>query len=1016
MHRRRLRRAAGALLSMGFTLFFVGELAAQQDEPYVIRGTVTAVGTERPLANTAVQLQDTNIGTLTDQEGRFTLRANVDPGNYTIRASRIGYRAVTQSIELAAQREVDVGMLVLGETAVELDEVIVTGAGAPTERRRLGNTVASVSGEEINEAPGATAIDQALQGRVAGAVISQNSGHPAGNVSIRLRGTSTILGGAEPLIVIDGVLVENNSSAMISLGANAPRGQAALTSRLHDIAPGDIERIEILKGAAAAALYGSRANNGVIQIFTRRGQQGAPVITFRTEGSVSSTPNRYELTQEPLATPGDVIFGPATEVGQPVDRFFYQDDIFRTAYGTQNELSISGGAENTTYYLSGNWTRSEGIVRPADNDRVNARVKLSQRLADWIEISGSGNYIRSNSTYVPEGEQTAGVLTTLIFTPTTYDPTFDEETLRYPASPIIATNPFDVIENWAAEADVTRFVGNFQATATPLENLTLTYLFGLDDSREENYYLQPAGSPGAFPGGQLQNPVRAIRRYNNDLTATHAMDFANGWELTSTLGFRHTFDRSDVVAATAQGINPGQITLGGGGATPLTGQSISEIATVGGFLQERLAIGERLFLTGGLNIEGASTFGPTERWQLFPRLGASYVISEEPFWQGSALAQYLPTFRLRGSYGETGGQPPGAYIRFDNYANTAHAGQPGFIPAGLAGNELLRPERQREFEGGFEAGLAGDRIGLEFTYYDQLTDDLVLSIPLPLSSGFTSQFQNIGEVANRGVEVALNTLNINRPNFSWSSRLNFSSNRNEVIQLAAASDTVASAAGYPNFIIEGQPIGVFYGSVYPRDAAGNIILDTAHCNDQPEPCGRPRRLRGEDGAIIREIIGDPNPRFEASLGNDFSIGDNVQLSVLLDGRFGNDVANFSRRISEYFGAGVANEQEARGEVQPNFYTLNLERHLLYEEFIEDGSFVKLRELALRYNLNPEWVRPLGIDRMSVRLAGRNLHTWTNYTGIDPEINLFSANTVARGVDFATTPIPRMWVLGLTMNF
>jgi TonB-dependent starch-binding outer membrane protein SusC len=1034
MNRPSARRLFGAVLTLAVALALPHGANAQQE--YTITGIVVDAATQTPISSAQVELRGTRFGTLTDQEGRFGLRATAEPGAHTIRVTRIGRRAVTQEVTLAAETTVNVGTLAMVESAVELDEVVVTGAGAPTERRQLGNTIASIPGPAVNEAPGATAIDQALQGRIAGAVISQNSGHPAGNVSIRLRGTSTILGGAEPLIVIDGVIVENNSAAMISLGANAGRGAAALTSRLHDIAPGDVERIEVLKGAAAAALYGSRANNGVIQIFTRRGQVGAPLITFRSENSMSSTDRHYDLATGGLATPGDVVFGPATDVGQQVDRFLYQGDIFRRAFGTQNELSISGGAENTSYYLSGNWSQHQGIVQGTGNERLNARAKLTQRLADWFEIAGTANYITSESQYTPEGEQTAGVLTTLIFTPTSWNPTFDDVTLRYPASPIIATNPFEVIDNWAATADVTRFVGSLQATATPIEDLTLTYLFGIDDSREANYYLQPVGSPGAFPGGQIQNPVRSIQRYNNDLTATHDFTLPNGWDLTTTAGFRHTFDRANELRSTAQGLNPGQTTIGAGGATPLTSQSISEVATVGGFLQERLGIGGRLFLTAGLNMEGASTFGPAERWQWFPRFGASYVVSEEAFWQQGGLADWIPTLRLRGSYGETGGQPPGAYIRFDNYLNTAHAGRPGFIPAGLAGNENLRPERQREWEGGFEAGFLEDRVGLEFTYYDQLTDDLVLSIPLPLSSGFTSQFQNIGEVSNRGVEIGLTTVNVNRPNFTWNSRLNFSSNRNRVEQLAAASDTIASAAGYPNFIIEGQPIGVFVGPYYPRDEQGNVILFPRGPNNEvlwQEPCPPgseatcyPTRARDADGRILRAILGDPNPDFEASLSNEFSFGPNLQLSFLLDGRFGNDVANFSRRISEYFGAGAANESEARGDVAVRrnpagavaggFYTLNLERHLLYEEFIEDGSFVKLREIALGYQVPQGWVRGFGVDRMSLRLAARNLYTWTNYTGIDPEINMFSANTVARGVDFATTPIPRTFVLGLTMNF
>lgn len=1004
------RRLAGALLLLLAGLTVAVPDVRAQDAPYVIQGTVVDAATQQPLPNVNVLLRGsgltTTLRTVTNASGRYSLSASVVPGTYTVQYSLLGREVQTRQVTLGAQRAVQVGPVQLAAAALELDQLVVTASGVTTERRELGNTVATISSEAVTESPAATSIDQALQGKIAGAVISQNSGQPGGGVSIRLRGTSSILGGAEPLIVVDGVLVENTSEALIGLGANAGRGGAAATNRLSDINPNDVERVEVLKGAAAAALYGSQANNGVIQIFTKRGRQGAPRITFQTEALARTTPERYQLNMSPFATRGDVIFAKtAKKVGDPVERFDIQDDIFRTGYGTQNNLSVSGGNEGTSYYLSGSWVDEQGIVRAADYDKVSARVKLTQRLSDWLEVTGNANYIRSNTNYVPEGEQTQGVITGLIFTPTSFNPAFDPVTGRYPYSPILGANPLDVLENFRAEANVDRFIGSFQAGLSPLPNLSVTYLFGLDESREENILFQPPFSLNARYGGLITNPVRSIRRFNNDLTASHTATLRPSLELTSTAGFRQTFSRNNVVRAAAIGLNPGQTTIGGGGATPSASQGITEFATVGGFLQERVGFGDRLFVTGGLNVEGSSAFGEDERWQLFPRAGVSYSVSDEAFWDASMLGNVFSTFRVRASYGETGGQPPGAYTRFDNYGNTAHAGFPGLIPGSVAGNPGLKPERQREWEGGFEAGFLRDRASLEFTYYTQRTTDLVLGVPLPLSSGYSTQFRNIGEVSNRGVEVTLSTANVQRSNFGWNSRLTFASNRNRVESLGGAADSLNY--GYLNYVIEGQPIGVFYGAVYPRDAQGNIILSDA---------GIPRRARDENGVIIRRVLGDPTPDFTAALSNDFTLGDRTSFSFLLDGRFGNEVANFSRRISEFFGAGAANAREATGEVPANFYTLNIERHLLFEEFVEDGSFVKLREIALRYRFDQPWARRLGTDDITLNLAGRNLYTWTDYSGIDPEINLFSANTVARGVEFGTTPIPRTFVLGLTFNF
>jgi TonB-dependent starch-binding outer membrane protein SusC len=1021
-----LRTVAALVLALG--LAAIAEAGAQ--EPYRIQGTVVDATTQRPLPNVQVSLRGTQQGTLTDNAGRYTLQARVQPGTYTLVFSLIGRGEVTQPLTLGAERAVTVAQVQLRETAVQLEEIVVTGTGAPVERRAVGNAVSSVAGQAVNEAPGAPAIDAALQGKVVGAVITQNHGQPGGGTSIRLRGTSSILGGAEPLVVIDGVIVDNNAEALIAISSNAVRQGASMQNRLADIAPADVERIEILKGAAAAALYGSRANNGVIQIFTKRGQQGRPVVTYRTEAGTSWTSARYALNTSPVAGRGDVLYGGAPEIGAPVQRFLYQEDLWRRGGRFDNQLSVSGGAEGTTYYLSGAWTEESGILRGSNHSRVNARLRVTQQVAPWLQVGGTANYIQNQTNYIPEGEQNYGVLTALIFTPTTWNPNFRPDLGRYPYNPLINFNPFDVLDNFRTETNVDRFLGSFNATLTPLPNLTVNYIFGLDRAAESAVFFQPPRSASATDPGLIQNPTRRIQRFNNDLTVNHALDARPGLQLTTTLGFRQTQDHTDEVRAAAQNLPPGQTTVGG--ATQFASQAITQLRTLGGFVQERVSLGNRLFITGGVNLEASSAFGPEERWQLFPRVGVSYVVHDEPFWQATPFVNLVSTLRLRGSYGQTGGQPPGAYLIFDNYNNVARGGLPGLVPSPTAGNPALRPERQREFEGGFELGLFDNRAEIEFTAYNQRTSDLVLGVPLALSTGYTQQFQNIGTLSNRGIEVALNTINLQARNFSWRSRLSYAHNRERVEELVGAADTLLF--GYLSHVMIGQPVGVFYGPFYPQDAQGNRII--AGARDArgrlvPGTEGRiPSRARGvnpvtgDSTVILRRIVGSPVPDFTLALNNEFDIGP-VQLSLLFDGRFGNDVVNFSRRISEYFGAGALNEQEQClnatpiGATTPTLYcqyTLNLERHLNWEEFIEDGSFVKLREVALRFRLDQPWLRHVGARSMDIRLAGRNLFTWTNYSGVDPEVNMFSANTVARGVDFATTPIPRMVAVGATLHF
>ncbi len=1019
----RMRRLAGAAALLCAGLF--ARPAAAQDA-YTLRGSVTDAATQRPLADVSVTLRGTQARTSTNAQGQYTLTARVSPGAYTLAFAQLGRGVATRAVVLGAERAVEVPAVTLSESALQLEGIVATGTGAPSERREVGNTVATVSGEAVNRAPGAVAVDQALQGKITGAVISQNNGQPGGGISIRLRGTNSILGGAEPLIVIDGVLVNNTSEALVGLGANATRGSAALSNRLSDIPPGDIERVEVLKGAAAAALYGSRANAGVIQIFTRRGRTGRPVVSFRSDLSASNTSQRLPLNLVPIANRADSIAsGGVYRPGQPIPRFDYQDQLFRTGYGTVNDLSVSGGTEQgTQYYLSGNWTNTDGVFRGTDYNRGGVRARLNQRLSSLFEVGATLSYLRAKTNFVPEGEQTQGVLTSVLFTPTYYDPTFDAATSRYPYSPVIGTNPLDVINNWVASTEVNRFLGSAQATFTPLRDLTFTYLFGLDQGQEQDVYFQPPLSTSSGFTGLIQNPVRDVRKFNSDLTGTYEAGIGGGMRLTSTAGMRYTNDYVNIVRAAASDLPPGGTTVVG--AVQTASQSITELATLGGFLQERLSLRDRLFLTGGVNVEGSSAFGSDERWQLFRRLAASYSISDEPFFRGGALGNVFSTFRLRTAWGETGGQPPTEYASQNTYVNVSFAGRPGLRPNLIAPNPQLKPERQREWEGGFEAGFLHDRLSAEFTYYDKVTRDLVLSVPQALTTGFSSQFQNIGRLSNRGVEITLSSVNVQGSRFGWTSRLGYAANRSRIEKLNLASDTLVF--DYLNAVIEGQPIGVFYGAYYPRDANGNVILTgPRNAGGFPAPVADSLKIptrargfnpaRGDSSIVLRKIIGDPNPKFTASLLNTFTVGGNLELSVLLDGRFGNDVANFTRRSGDFFGSSANLALESQRDTAPGTYARNSERNLLYEEFIEDGSFVKLREVALQFRFDRPWVRRYtGSRNATLRLAGRNLHTWTKYTGMDPEINLFAASTVSRGVDFATTPIPRTFSVGLGFDF
>jgi TonB-dependent SusC/RagA subfamily outer membrane receptor len=442
---RRMLRFATALFLGAAT--FTPALEAQQTQAYTINGTVVDQATQRPLASVAVALDGTSFGALTDGAGRFSLSARVAPGSYTLQYSLIGRGGAEQQVTLGSQSTVDVPQIALREQAVSLEGIVVTGTGAPTQQRALGNAVSVVGGSDIARTKAAT-IDAALSGQVPGAQIMANSGTPGGGVSVRLRGTSSITGGAEPLYIIDGVIIDNSSDQQINFGYRSNP-----SNRLADLNPNDIERIEIIKGAAAAALYGSRANNGVVQIFTKRGASGEAIITAESRATLGQ-----------LAKEIDFNMAPTNAAGDPVQRYDSQDLIFEDAWSNDTYMSVTGGADATKYFLSGGYTNTNGIMRGSSNERISVRMNVDQGISDWLTLSGGANYVRSQSDLLINGEQgRGGILTAVVFTPTTVDYSArDPETGQYLIRQTTFPNPLEVIDNWKTPQDVNRFVGSFR--------------------------------------------------------------------------------------------------------------------------------------------------------------------------------------------------------------------------------------------------------------------------------------------------------------------------------------------------------------------------------------------------------------------------------------------------------------------------------------------------------------------------------------------------------------------------
>lgn len=952
-------------------------LSAAQQITYTIRGTVVEAETRSPLPGASVQIRGTQLGALTDGNGVFVIQARLGRGNYTLDISFIGRRSVAQPVDLATEPAIQVNPVALERDPVALETIVVTGTAGPTAKKALGNSVSVVRTDQLDPVP-ATTVDAALSGRVAGAQVVENTGEPGGGVSVRLRGTSSITGGAEPLYIVDGVIVDNNSDQNINFGYRSNP-----SNRLADLDPSDIDHIEILKGAAAAALYGSRANNGVVQIFTKHGTPGRPVITVQTR-----------VAREDLAHRISFALTPVDASGNPTTRYDNQDLVFRNAVSTDTHVSLSGGTEDTRYYVAGSYSDQQGIMKGSDYQKINARMNLDQNIGSRLRITGGANYVHSTNDLLVNGENgTGGILTSIVFTPTDVDLTAkDPETGQYKNLAFVFPNPLAVLQDWRAPQTVSRFIGSFGARATPTNALSFEYRFGYDTYGMSTSHYIPRGAMGSGVDGRGLSAAVTRDQYliNNDLTGNISYPVGDNLLFNTAVGMNHTYTNAGTVSASATDLS--LLTELVRGAVQAASESKVETTTLGFFGQQQLTWKDRLYLTGALRWDASSTFGPSERWQLYPKVSASYVLSEEPFFQNAF--GFLQSFRLRGALGYAGNQPPtdAAYSRFPRYTQTTNIDRLGLVHLSDAGNLNLKPERQREIEAGFDASLLNDRLGVTFTYYNQHVTDLLLPRPFATSTGYSQILDNVGVLSNKGVELQINTTNLTGW-LGWNTTFNFGHNSNEVQKLASGP----FSAGYNNRVAEGEPLGEFYLRDFARDANGNIMKDA---NGTP---------------LVSDTLGyygSPMPSVTASLLNEFKFGSRLSVSMLLDGSFGQKVWNQTRRIMDRFSAGPAYDQELRGEIT---HDQLLAGYSASASYLENGSFVKIRDLTLRYQIPEQFLRGIGIRSAQLELGGHNLYTFTDYTGYDPEINMFGTSTVARGVDFAVYPIPRSISLGVRVT-
>ncbi|WP_375435931.1 SusC/RagA family TonB-linked outer membrane protein [uncultured Hymenobacter sp.] len=996
-----------------------------------VTGTVLSATDKTPLPGVSVIIKGTTTGTSTDTNGKFTLpvAAGNDPVlifsfiGFEPTEVRVGSNSVVEPVQLK-------------EKTTELDDVVVVGYG--TQRKRdVTGSVASISAEQVSETPIAR-VDQILQGRVSGVQVTQTNSEPGGNVSIRIRGTNSINTGNEPLFVVDGFP-----------GAGD----------LNSINPSDIESVEILKDASATAIYGSRGANGVVLITTKKGKAGRNTINFEAYTGVQVVRNKYELMNAPefaeylndvqaQGNEGSASPLPLPYTQEQIDALGegtdWQDEILRPARMSNYQLGFNGGNDETRYNLSFNYFDQQGIILNSGFQRGTIRLNLDRKISRKLSFSLASQIagtLEKRALVNSQGGSFGGVLLdALRISPIV--PVRDEF-----GQYIYSNTPLPYVEdvgNPVAYANKTKdnrttgrglfnVAGNYELLA----GLTLRVTAGLDyRTRQTDVYRPSDIFLGRLTNGSATRGEE--NRYSwlneNTLTYDRKLNENNALNVVGGLTFQQFYGNDFGTTANnffTNTLGSDNLALGANILTPNSGRYTNSLASYFGRLNYRLF--EKYLFTFTMRADGSSRFGRNNKWGYFPSAAFAYRLIDEPFMKG---ASFLSDLKLRVGYGVTGNQEISNYQSLARYDVGAYASGSsrlvGLVPLNIV-NPDLRWESTAASNVGVDVAFLQNRISITADAYYKKTTDLLLQVSTPRTTGYNSIYLNAGSVQNKGVEFALNTTNFDSEKFSWNTNLNFSLNRNEVLDLngeyerfvgsSSSSLFVGSGLGQTSILRIGEPIGSFYG--YEFDGIWQSVEEIR--NSGTRTVVRPgdpryRDLNG-DGAITatdRTIIGRAQPKFIYGVTNGFKYG-GFNLSVFIQGVQGTDVLNLNRYELE---SGLTSTNKLKTVVDrwtPTNTDTNIPRAGstirrstgIVNDVLEDGSFVRLKTVTLGYTL-PKFSKV--IKSASVYVTAQNLVTWTDYSGYDPEVNSFGADNLSLNTDYNAFPSTRTFIAGLKLGF
>ncbi len=974
--------------------------------PVDITGKVTDEKGD-PVPGASVFIAGTTRGTTTNSAGEFVI--NVPDRNVRLEISNVGFQ--TKTIEVGNGANITVALV---KSVAGLDDVVVVGYGR-VRKRDLTGSVSSVSSRDITSYPAPGAL-LSLQGKTTGVQVLQNSGAPGAPITVRIRGANSLLGNNEPLYVVDGF---------------------PLTSDPNAINPNDIQSIEILKDASATAIYGSRGANGVVLITTKTGRVGRSEVTFDSYYAVQKVTKTIdlmnakqfaELANERAANDGNPAYFTPDQVSSFGEGTNWQKELFRTAPMQNHSVNVAGGNENTQYSVSGSFLKQDGIIRGSALQRGSLRANLSQKLSEKVRLSYNAVMTNTDLSQIDINGQKGGTtLSAVLVAPPTiapYDANGNYSNVRaYVFSPNELRNPLAISTQRRQKANTRYILAGTAVNYELVKDLMFRSSIGIESSniREDIYSTRVLDNT---PTGSASIGFTNLMNILNENTLTFNKRLNSDNNINALAGFTYQDNRiktagtGSISGFLTDQFETNNLSAGTVFGTPSSNSSRWSLISYLG--RVNYSFRNTYLLTASIRADGSSRFGEGNKWGYFPSAAFAWRAINEGFMKNQ---NFLSDLKFRASWGVTGNTAIDPYQTLNTLTTyNAVFGDTRYVGYAPNNNSLANPalkwETTIQTDLGLDVGVLKDRLSLSFDYYNKDTRDLLASIQLPTSAGYSNTLSNVGKIRNSGFELGLNGMIVDTRAVKWSMGVNLTKNKSKAIKLAGGSDVFGVAIPQPlsvsvNLVREGLPVGVFYGFLEDGlDANGAIKY---------------KDLTG-DGAITnsdRTVIGDPNPDFIYNLNSRTSFK-NFELNFSFQGVEGNDIFNVNKTAvanSFYFGENqlkdVYDNHWTASKPDPTAKYPKISSKTVFSasnRFVEDGSFLRLKNVQLGYNIQPSKFGVKWIKSFQLYVSGQNLWTATKYSWYDPEINTRGgSNSFSNGIDNAGYPNAKTYTVGARMT-